>query len=131
MPSLDKSWGAAALGGWRMWRWVYLAMLAAPLLAHIPEYAGLVTCNPIYAYPSMVEPAPHRLLPGSCTIDGNDGTTLQALGGRAAEIWLSGHVPWWNSDEGLGLPLAAEAQPAALFFPFVLLLHFYSGIVVL
>ena len=40
-------------------------------------------------------------------------------------------MPYWTPYVGLGLPLAAEAQPAAFFLPFVLLLHAPSGVVML
>lgn len=60
-------------------------------------------------------------------IDPNVGFQAQALGKLSADQWLSGHVPWWNSYTGVGLPLAAEAQPASLFLPFVLLYHFRAG----
>jgi hypothetical protein len=113
------------------WWWVYFAIFAITLSAHLPEFLGWVTCNPIYSHQAFLAAPMHRLFPGHCSMDDNDGTTLQALGGRAAEMWLSGRLPWWNSYAGLGLPLAAEAQPAAFFLPFVLLLHFDSGIVLL
>ncbi|HTZ70152.1 MAG TPA: hypothetical protein VMB71_05820 [Acetobacteraceae bacterium] len=118
-------------GGGARWLWVYLAVLVVTLISHLPEFSGWVTCNPIYSNYGLVAVSPLHLLGGGCSMDGNDGGTLQALGGRAAEMWLRGSLPWWNSLAGLGLPLAAEAQPAAFFLPFVLLLHFYSGIVIL
>ncbi len=62
-------------------------------------------------------------------IDGNAGVTLEALGGLAARDWLHGRLPWWNPDSGVGLPLAGEAQNAAFFLPFVLLLALPAGIV--
>jgi hypothetical protein len=117
--------------GWRAWRWAYLAVIAAVLCAHAPEIAGVVTCNPLYAANGLLTHDAVHLLPGTCRIDSNDGTTVQALGGRAADMWLHLRLPWWNSDAGLGLPLAAEGQPPAFFLPFVLLLHFVSGIVLL
>lgn len=60
-------------------------------------------------------------------IDPNVGFQGQALGKLSADQWLSGQVPWWNYYNGVGLPLAAEAQPASLFLPFVLLYHFVAG----
>ena len=53
------------------------------------------------------------------------------LGRLAAEDWLGGRLPWWNPYTGVGLPLAAEMQPAAFFLPFVLLLHFAHGVLYL
>src|SRR5271168_4845166 len=109
---------------WRLWAPALLFVLAVPLLAHLPEIFGWVSCNPLSGAPGLLAAAPRFLLPGACTIDGNVGGTLQALGGAAANAWLHFHLPWWNPYAGLGLPLAAEAQPAAFFLPFVLLLHF-------
>jgi hypothetical protein len=119
------------VSGWQAWRLVYVAVVAAVLCAHLPELTGWVTCNPVYRDHGLLAHDPIGVLPGSCSMDSNDGTTLQALGGRAANMWLHGRLPWWNSDAGLGLPLAAEGQPPAFFLPFVLLLHFVSGIVLL
>lgn len=68
---------------------------------------------------------------GEPVIDPNDGTTTQALGKASADSWLRGRAPWWNYYCGVGLPLAAEMQSGSFFLPFVLLLHFRSGIVLL
>lgn len=54
--------------------------------------------------------------------DPNNAFTAQALGYRAALDWLNGTVPWWNYFSGVGLPLAAEYQPAAFFPPTLMLL---------
>ena len=58
--------------------------------------------------------------------DPNNGFTTQALGYRAALDWLNGTVPWWNYFSGVGLPLAAEYQPA-VFFPATLMLLLPNG----
>ncbi len=42
-------------------------------------------------------------------------------------IILHGHLPWWNSFEGLGQPLVGEMQSAALF-PLTLLFALPSGL---
>ena len=110
---------------------MYGAVLAVVLLAHAPELGGMVTCNPLQRSGAFVVSPPVHPLPGGCVIDFNDGITLQALGGAAANQWLHFTLPWWNSNAGLGLPLAAEAQPAAFFLPFVLLLHGASGLALL
>lgn len=68
------------------------------------------------------------ILSGKHTIDPNDGWTAQALGRLAAESWAHGHVPLWNTFEGLGQPLAGEMQSAALFLPFVLLQLLPNGV---
>lgn len=61
-------------------------------------------------------------------IDPNNGFQSQALGKLAADQWLHGQVPWWNSFNGVGLPLAAEGSPGALFLPFVLLYHYRDAV---
>ncbi len=66
-------------------------------------------------------------LPGTTNLDLNIGATTQALGHLAAEQWLRFEVPWWNPYNGIGMPLAGEMSPSALFMPFVLLLHFQNG----
>ena len=66
-------------------------------------------------------------LSGLGNLDLNGGVTTQALGHLAAEQWLAGRVPWWNPYSGIGMPLAGEMQASALFLPFVLLLHFQQG----
>jgi hypothetical protein len=80
-----------------------------------------------YNYRTGLNTAPvHAWFPGSHTIDPNDGFTADALGRAAADSWLHGHVPYWNSNEGLGAPLAGEMQSGA-FSPLVLLRHWPSG----
>lgn len=116
---------------WQSWLPAYGAVAAVTLAARLPALAGWASCNPIYHFTEMVGKPIRQILPGECSIDGNDGVTLQALGGRAAEMWLHGTLPWWNGYAALGLPLAGEGQVPAFFLPFVLLLHFFSGIVVL
>lgn len=67
-------------------------------------------------------------LPGGMPwIDPNVGYQAHALGKLSADLLLHGQLPWWNPYNGVGLPLAAEAQPASLFLPFVLLYHFREG----
>ena len=45
---------------------------------------------------------------------------MQALGHLVATDWFSGHVPWWNPYEGLGVPLAGDMQSGAFFPPTLL-----------
>ena len=65
----------------------------------------------------------YGLLPGNPYIDPNDGFITQAVGRLSNEIWLHGHVPWWNYFSGVGMPLAGMFQ-TSVFFPgnFLLLL---------
>ncbi len=96
------------------------------LVANLLPLLGTVDVNP-YDYRTGLNTAPVQAwFPGSHTIDPNDGFTADALGRAAADSWLHGHVPYWNSNEGLGTPLAGEMQAGA-FSPFVLLRHWHSG----
>ncbi len=110
------------------WLW----LLLFPLWLHWPHLSGMLSENPALFTADLLAPGvPHAgiLLGQPGFIDGNAGVTLQSLGGLAARDWLAGHVPWWNPDTGLGLPLAAEWQNGAFFLPFVLLLTAGNGIV--
>ncbi len=79
-----------------------------------------VICGGVWASPAS--------LPGGMPwIDPNVGYQAHALGKLSADLLLHGQLPWWNPYNGVGLPLAAEAQPASLFLPFVLLYHFREG----
>jgi hypothetical protein len=107
-----------------------LLLVLLPFVSHLLEFTGMHDCNPLADFSGLATGSrPPQL--AQCLIDGNAGKTLQALGHRAAEDWLAGRLPWWNPYAGLGLPLAAEMQPAAFFLPFVILLHFASGLLLL
>jgi hypothetical protein len=67
--------------------------------------------------------------PGTPTIDPNDGFTTQALGVASMRQLLSGKLPLWNHDEGVGQPLAGGMQPAALF-PFTILMLLPGGVLI-
>ena len=109
-----------------------VALLLLPLLSHLPELLLPHDCNPMAGFTGLrLAPPPVPILPGQCFIDGNAGLTLQALGHLAAEDWLSFSLPWWDPYAGLGMPLAAEMQPAAFFLPFILLLHFPAGLLLI
>jgi len=109
--------------------WLVLALL--PLLLPAPLALFGLSVDPLL-FTAELNPLPHGLLP---TLPGwndpNAGYTAQALGGYAARQWLHGSVPWWNPYAGVGLPLAAEMQPAALFLPFSLLLAAPCGVLLL
>ena len=86
---------------------------------------GLYDANPVLYTGAIAE----HLVQGARGFpyaDPNNGFTTQALGYRAALDWLHGIVPWWNYYSGVGLPLAAEYQPAA-FFPGTLVLLLPNG----
>jgi hypothetical protein len=86
---------------------------------------GRLDADPTLFVAGVGEPAS---LPGGMPwIDPNVGYQAHALGKLSADLLLHGQLPWWNPYNGVGLPLAAEAQPASLFLPFVLLYHFREG----
>ncbi|MCF3945830.1 hypothetical protein [Acidiphilium iwatense] len=107
----------------------FLVIVLAALLGQVPSWIFELSTNPIWLQSGVVLGVGPGLLAGAPFGDPNVGWTNQALGHLAAQDWLHGRVPWWNPYSGIGLPLAGEMQPAALFLPFVLLLAFRGGIV--
>jgi hypothetical protein len=105
----------------------FWALLILPILVRLPQLLGWSNVDPLVFVGAIGDTA--KLPAGTPWIDPNVGFQAQALGKLAAEQWLSGQVPWWNSFNGVGLPLAAEMQPGAFFLPFVLLYHFRLGFV--
>lgn len=100
-------------------------ILLLPVLLKLPVITGHITIDPIVYTASVGDTINfHGSYPW---IDPNVGFQAQALGQLSADTLLHGRMPWWNPYNGVGLPLAAEAQPASLFLPFVLLHHFKSG----
>jgi hypothetical protein len=97
-----------------------------PLLLAAPQLLGWFDADPVLAKAALTIGAEPRLLPGEPYNDFNYAWTTHALGYRAALDWIAGEVPWWNPFSGVGLPLAAEYQPAA-FFPLTLLLLLPQG----
>lgn len=110
-----------------------LLLLAMPVLMHLAELAGLISSDPLLLVSGLGVDVPGGvLLPGQPGwIDGNAGVTVQALGRLVARDWAHGLVPWWNPYSGVGVPLAGEYQPAAFFLPWVLLLGFDNGVLLL
>jgi hypothetical protein len=104
---------------------------ACVVLAHLPYLLGWFDPNPLLQQSGLGLDMRRGLVSGSDTIDPNAGFTSQTLAHRAILDWFHGQLPWWNPYEGLGSPLAGELQGAALFFPFVLLLFFANGQVLL
>jgi hypothetical protein len=102
-----------------------LALLLLPLIIQLPAILGYWNPDPslfVGAFGDSI-----KMSGGYPWIDPNTGFQAQALGKLSADQWLMGRVPWWNTFNGVGLPLAAEAQPGSLFLPFVLLYHFRDG----
>ena len=105
-----------------------LAILLLPLLVVLPQMVGLFDANPMLYVGDLARHVHYGRFPGFPYIDPNDGFTTQALGRLAADMWLHGTVPWWNSYSGVGMPLAGEYQPGA-FSPLTLLLLLPNGVV--
>ena len=103
-----------------------LLVALLPIVAALPQLTGLFITDPLVYRASIASGVLPGWLPGQPTSDPNDGFQTQALGVRAALDWLEGTVPWWNPYSGVGLPLAAEYQPAA-FFPLTFLLLLPKG----
>jgi hypothetical protein len=103
-----------------------LIIILLPLLINLPSLLGWWSVDPIFVS-RIASFYPRQLFPGFPFTDPNVGWTAQALGKLSADEWLSGRIPWWNYYSGVGLPLAAEMQPGALFLPLVLLNHFSNG----
>jgi AbrB family looped-hinge helix DNA binding protein len=109
--------------------WLAIAILvAAPFCGHLATWVMGLSANPIWRYSEAGTGVGPGLIAGALYGDPNVGWTNQALGHLAAMDWLHGKIPWWNPYSGVGLPLAGEMQPAALFMPFVLLLALPGGI---
>ncbi|WP_431270050.1 hypothetical protein [Dankookia sp. P2] len=107
-------------------------LVSIPLLANAFPLVTGWSADPRYFVSGLSVGPQDSLLPGlPGWIDPHAGLTLESLGGLAAAEWLRGTIPWWNPYSGLGLPLAAEMQPGALFLPFVLLLSFGQGVILL
>lgn len=103
-----------------------MAIIGAVILGNGLFLLGLFNPNPINLVSGLGAITHTGLLPGTYSIDPNNGFTAQALGHLAALDILHGHIPWWNPYEGVGAPLAGEMQSAALF-PGTLLLAFSNG----
>ena len=97
-----------------------LAVLAVPVLNNLAAILGLVKYAPEATQSGIgFITKVGYLASGNAFIDPNVGYNSQSLGHAAALAWLHGHIPWWNLNEGLGMPLAGSIQSAS-FFPLVL-----------
>ncbi|MDZ5647260.1 hypothetical protein [Nitrospirillum sp. BR 11828] len=83
-----------------------------PVLTKLHQIVHLRLANPALMNSDLVT---GLNADGVSSLDPNVGFTSQTLGHRAALDLLSGHLPWWNPYEGVGMPLAGEMQSAALF----------------
>ncbi|HMK62700.1 MAG TPA: hypothetical protein VK386_03690 [Acidimicrobiales bacterium] len=97
-------------------------------MVNVPTLFHLLSVDTLQLFSALATSPGHQLVHGQPTIDPNAGFVTQSLGHVAASSWISGHIPWWNSFEGIGAPLAGEMQSAA-FFPLTLLLDGTWGFV--
>ena len=107
-----------------------IILICIPFIIHIPEIIGILKSNPVYWLSGIQYYIIHGgyAINGAPKYDPSIGFITQALGHRAAADWLNFKIPWWNSYEGVGVPLAGEMQSAALFLPFILLLKLSNGV---
>lgn len=112
-----------------------LALILLPICIYLPEWLGFVSNDPMMTTSVMVQnsaAATQGIIPGNPGwIDGCAGVFVEALGRLVARDWMHGIIPWWNPYSGVGMPLAGEYQPAAFFLPFVLLLGFSNGLLMM
>jgi hypothetical protein len=94
--------------------------------ANILPLVGLLPRNPVNYRVGLSAEQKVIIFDGQHTIDPNDGFTSQALGRQAADQWIDLKMPLWNEYEGIGFPLAAGMQSAALF-PLVVFNFFEKG----
>ncbi len=105
-----------------------LALILLTVIAYLPLAVYSLSYDPLSELSGLAIGPQVSVAPGSAWLDPNAGFTTQAQGKLSADDWLQGVVPWWNPYSGVGFPLAAEMQASSLFLPFVLLLHFASGV---
>lgn len=103
-----------------------LAVLLVPIFIALPQLLGFLQVDPIFTAGSIGIGGKPGIVVGRPYIDPNAGFQTQALGHLSAMQWLAGKVPWWNHFTGIGLPLAAEYQPAS-FFPLTFLTLLPNG----
>lgn len=94
---------------------VVALLICLPVAVKMPVLAGLLVSDSANRYANIEVERSSGITAGGSTIDPNIGYTSHALGTHAAREWMAGRVPWWNPYEGVGVPLAAGMQSAALF----------------
>ena len=105
-----------------------LLLVLLPLLANAVALSGLFNNDPTLQFIGLGQHMRPGLISGPLDwIDPSVAYITQPVGHLAASDWLHGIIPWWNPYAGVGMPLAAETQTSAFFLPFVLLLHFNIG----
>ncbi len=105
-----------------------LVIVVVVLTANALVLVGGFDPNPMGTRSGLASSLTAGALPGETTIDPNDGFISQALGHRAALDVLHLRMPWWDSEEGTGAPLAAGMTSGALYPP-TLLNAFANGLI--
>ncbi|MDE2239213.1 MAG: hypothetical protein KGJ73_04700, partial [Rhodospirillales bacterium] len=104
------------------------AFLLLALAANLPSLSGLVHVDPALYFSGLAQNVqPGWLAEPPGWIDPAVGLYTQPLGQLAMHDWVHGVVPWWNPYSGLGMPLAAETNGPAFFFPFNLVMLSAQG----
>ena len=110
----------------RGWRVAWLVVILFPVLVNFPEVANIAKADPLLRYSNLgaiTVPGPFGY---GANIDPSTGYFFQALGRRSADLLLHGKSVWWNSDEGIGVPLAGELVSAP-FYPLTVLEELPNG----
>lgn len=100
------------------------------LFINLFQLIGIINTNPIDYRSGLAVNRQDLFINGEHTIDPNDGFTKQALGRAASDQILGLDLPLWNQFEGIGMPLAAEMQSAALF-PLTILHSLENGTIII
>jgi hypothetical protein len=108
--------------------WPLIVIVLLPLLVALPQLVGLFKADPMLYVAGLSQKLRPGYLSGYPYIDPSSGFYTQALGRLAADQWLRGVVPWWNSYTGMGMPLAGSYNPA-VFSPLTMLLLLPNGMV--
>jgi hypothetical protein len=99
-----------------------------PILGNVIALSGFFNTDPTLQFIGLGEHLHGGWISGQMGwVDPSVAYITQPVGHLAASDWLHGVIPWWNPYAGIGMPLAAETQTEAFFLPFVLLLHFNCG----
>ena len=126
MPRDSRAADRPATPQKRSYGWGLFAVVLAPFLGNLPAILQLTKYQPESKTSGIAFITKLGYLPSQSYIDPNVGYNSQAVGHAAALAWLHGHIPWWNFDAAMGMPLAASIQNAS-FFPLVLLQALSDG----
>lgn len=99
-----------------------LSLILLPILIKAPLLFGMLVADSTGIWGGVSIGDRRGPIWGDPSIDPNIGYTSHALGSLSARMVRDGIAPWWNPYEGVGAPLAAGMQSAALFPPTWLLL---------